>query len=39
MNEGYGFTDRAYQKVFKHNADLDASWHHHREARLARAQY
>jgi hypothetical protein len=39
MNEGHGFTDRAYQKVFKHDAELDSSWHHHREARLARAQY
>ena len=32
------FTDRAYQKLFKHDADLDASWHAHREQRLARAQ-
>ena len=38
-NEGYGVTDRAYQKLFRHDADLEASWHHHREARLARAQY
>lgn len=39
MNEGYGVTDRAYQKLFKHDADLEASWHAHREQRLARAQY
>jgi hypothetical protein len=39
MNEGHGFTDRAYQKVFKRDAELDSSWHHHREARLAKAQY
>ena len=39
MNEGYGFTDRAYQKVFKHDANLESSWHNHRESRLARAQY
>jgi len=39
MNEGYGVTDRAYQKVFKRDAELDSSWHYHREARLARAQY
>jgi hypothetical protein len=39
MNEGYGFTDRAYQKVFKHDANLESSWHNHREARLARAQF
>ena len=38
MNEGYGVTDRAYQKVFKHDADLEASWHNHRAQRLSRAQ-
>jgi hypothetical protein len=38
MCEGYGFTDRAYQKLFKHDADLESSWHTHREQRLARAQ-
>jgi hypothetical protein len=37
-SEGYGFTDRAYERLFKHNADLDASWHAHRESRLAKAQ-
>jgi hypothetical protein len=37
-SEGYGFTDRAYDKLFKHNADLDSSWHAHRAQRLARAQ-
>ena len=36
---GYGFTDRAYDRLFKHDAELDSSWNHHREARLARAQY
>jgi len=39
MFEGHGFTDRAYQKLFKHDADLETSWHAHRESRLARAQY
>ena len=39
MNEGYGVTDRAYQKLFKHSDDLEASWHNHRAQRLARAQY
>ena len=39
MNEGYGVTDRAYQKVFKYDAGLEASWHAHREQRLAKAQY
>lgn len=36
--EGYGFTDRFFDAVFKHDADLEASWHNHRAARLARAQ-
>jgi hypothetical protein len=36
---GYnGITDRAYEKVFRESADLEASWHNHREQRLARAQ-
>lgn len=39
MHEGYGVTEQAYQKLFKHDADLEASWHNHREQRLARAQY
>ena len=38
MNEGYGVTDRAYNKLFKHDANLDASWEAHRAARLAKAQ-
>jgi hypothetical protein len=37
-SEGYGFTDRAYDKLFKHNAELDSSWEAHRAQRLARAQ-
>jgi hypothetical protein len=37
---GYnGITDRAYNKVFRDSVDLDASWHNHRAARLARAQF
>jgi hypothetical protein len=36
---GYGITDRAYEKLFKHDADMEESWHNHREMRLARAQY
>ena len=39
LNEGYGVTDRAYDRLFKHGPDLDNSWHAHREARLAKAQY
>jgi len=39
INEGYGVTDRAYDRLFKRNAELDSSWHYHREARLAKAQY
>jgi hypothetical protein len=38
-NEGFGITDRAFYKVFRQDIDLSASWHNHREARLARAQY
>jgi len=34
----YGITDRAYDKLFRQNANLDASWNAHREARLARNQ-
>ena len=39
MNEGYGVTERTYDRFFKRDAELDSSWHHHREARLAKAQY
>lgn len=39
VSQGYDFTDRAYDKLFRENADLDSSWNYHREARLARAQY
>lgn len=38
INEGNGVTDRAYYKLFKHDADLTASWERNREMRLARAQ-
>ena len=38
-SEGDGFTDRVYHKFFRASADIEASWHNHREARLARAQY
>lgn len=34
-----GITDRAYNKVFRESADLDASWENHRAARLAKAQF
>ena len=34
----YGFTDRAYDKLFKQNANLEKSWNNHRAQRLARAQ-
>jgi hypothetical protein len=33
-----GITDRAYDKLFKQRADLDASWEAHRANRLAKAQ-
>lgn len=36
---GYnGVADRAYNKFFRESVNLDASWHNHREQRLARAQ-
>ena len=37
-HEYTGITERAYDKLFRENANLDASWHSHREARLAKAQ-
>lgn len=33
-----GVSDRIYNRVFKHDANLDASWNNHREKRLAKAQ-
>ena len=38
-HENYGITERAYDKLFRHDANLDASWENHRAARLAKAQY
>ena len=37
-HEYAGITERAYDKLFRENANLDASWHNHRAQRLARAQ-
>ena len=37
-HEGKGVTDRFYDAVFNHDANLEYSWHAHRESRLARAQ-
>jgi hypothetical protein len=37
-HEYTGITERAYDKLFRESANLDASWHAHREARLAKAQ-
>jgi hypothetical protein len=37
-HEYTGVTERAYDKLFKEKANLDASWHAHREQRLAKAQ-
>lgn len=34
----YGITDRFYDRLFKHDADLEASWNNHRAERLAKAQ-
>lgn len=36
--EYVGVTERFYDKVFTHDANLEASWHAHRERRLAKAQ-
>jgi hypothetical protein len=36
--EYVGVTERAYDKLFRENVNLDTSWHAHREARLAKAQ-
>lgn len=35
---GHGIADRAYNTIFRDSTNLDASWHTHREARLAKAQ-
>ena len=37
-HEYVGVTERAYDKLFRESANLDESWHNHREQRLARAQ-
>jgi hypothetical protein len=36
--EYVGVTERAYDKLFRENADLDTSWEAHRAQRLAKAQ-
>jgi len=38
LNEGFGITDRAFYRVFREDADLEASWNNHRANRLAKAQ-
>lgn len=35
----YGVSDRMYDTIFRKSANLDESWHAHREQRLAKAQY
>ena len=37
-HEYTGITERAYEKLFRHDANLDASWENHRARRLAKAQ-
>lgn len=37
-HEYTGITERAYDKFFRENANLNASWEAHRAQRLARAQ-
>lgn len=34
----YGISDRAYDKLFRREADLNASWENNRAQRLAKAQ-
>lgn len=34
----YGLADRAYDRLFRHDANLEASWNANIEARLAKAQ-
>lgn len=36
--EYVGVTERAYNKLFRDNANLDSSWETHRAQRLAKAQ-
>jgi hypothetical protein len=36
---GHGIADRAYDRLFRDSANLDASWENHRAQRLARAQF
>lgn len=36
--EYVGITERFYNRVFNHDANLDASWNNHRAERLAKAQ-
>lgn len=35
---GYNITDKFYDALFKHDANLEESWNNHRAARLAKAQ-
>ena len=37
-HEYAGITERAYDKLFRETANLDASWNNHRAERLAKAQ-
>jgi hypothetical protein len=37
-HEYTGITERTYDKLFRETANLNASWHAHREHRLAKAQ-
>jgi hypothetical protein len=38
-HEYTGITERAYDKLFRESANLDASWENNRAARLARAKF
>ena len=37
-HENYGIAEKAYDKLFRQDANLEASWNNHRAQRLAKAQ-
>ena len=37
-NEGYGITEKVFEKLFRQGVNLNHSWERNRERRLARAQ-
>ena len=37
-HENYGVAEKAYDRLFRQDANLEASWNNHRAQRLAKAQ-